>query len=314
MHKRSLISIITELGMRLSGKRSISELAQKLELPDDWETPRKAGAVGSVVSMNGEEKMKRSLDCLAVKDQKIDDALRKHGYPSYSKLPEGDLMDLVKAIISQQISVEGAKTIYSKVENWLLNDELPPPKESKGKKGSSSMTLETEIVDVKRRKLEYGVFSTGARLERTDLQICDKILASSEEQFTLISLGNANKGKAVRSLAEHVKKGSLVISELKDADNAEVSKNITQVYGLGQWSADMYLIFTLGRSDVWPVGDEAMVRGLALIYGKSLEGMKTAAKQKWAREKGGEFPPEHLSSLARLCYRYYDRNKPSKKK
>ena len=294
-----------------AGKRTSKTEILKME-------ERDCSAVSATI-VDGEKRMKRSLDALASSDTKIADAIRKVGYPHYSAcMRDGDMMDLIKSVVSQQISVAGARTIMEKVEGWLLRDELPPAKKGKsaGKGGSSSVVLDTqtEVLDAsKRRKLEYGVFSTGKPLKRTTLQVCDKILATTDTEFTLISLGNGNKRKAVISLAEHLKAGKLDFPELENLSNAEVAKKITQVYGLGPWSADMYLMFTLGRDDVWPAGDDAMVRGLALIYGKNLEGMKSAARAKWAVEKGKEFPPEHLSSLARLCYRFVDANKPPKK-
>ena len=101
---------------------------------------RDCSAVSATI-VDGEMRMKRSLDALAASDTKIADAIRKVGYPHYSDcMRDGDMMDLIKSVVSQQISVAGARTIMEKVEGWLLRDELPPATKSKseGKGGSSS--------------------------------------------------------------------------------------------------------------------------------------------------------------------------------
>jgi DNA-3-methyladenine glycosylase II len=59
----------------------------------------------------------------------------------------------------------------------------------------------------------------------------------------------------LRSLAEHVLSGELELDRLDELSDEEISAELTAVKGLGQWSADMFLIFHLGRPDVLPVGD-----------------------------------------------------------
>jgi DNA-3-methyladenine glycosylase II len=59
----------------------------------------------------------------------------------------------------------------------------------------------------------------------------------------------------MRSLAEHVLGGELELDRLDELSDEEISAELTAVKGLGQWSADMFLIFHLGRPDVLPVGD-----------------------------------------------------------
>ncbi len=59
----------------------------------------------------------------------------------------------------------------------------------------------------------------------------------------------------LRSLAEHVIDGSLELERLDDLPDEEVIAELTAVRGLGLWSAQMFLMFHLGRPDVLPVGD-----------------------------------------------------------
>jgi DNA-3-methyladenine glycosylase II len=71
----------------------------------------------------------------------------------------------------------------------------------------------------------------------------------------------------LRDLAERVEDGDLELERLDELDDEEVAAKLTQVKGLGQWSADMFLIFHLGRPDVLPVGDLGIRRAVQEQYG-----------------------------------------------
>jgi len=71
----------------------------------------------------------------------------------------------------------------------------------------------------------------------------------------------------LRSLAEHVVSGELELDRLADLPDEEVTREVTAVKGLGQWTADMFLIFHLGRPDVLPVGDLGVRRAVQRAYG-----------------------------------------------
>ena len=49
--------------------------------------------------------------------------------------------------------------------------------------------------------------------------------------------------------------------------DAEVVADVSSVRGIGPWTAQMYLIFTLGRRDVWPVGDYGVRAGWSALHG-----------------------------------------------
>jgi DNA-3-methyladenine glycosylase II len=76
-----------------------------------------------------------------------------------------------------------------------------------------------------------------------------------------------SRGKlaAVRDLAD--KAGSLGLDELEWLPDDEVSERLTQVRGIGPWTANMFLMFALRRPDVWPVGDLGVRAGFARIHG-----------------------------------------------
>jgi DNA-3-methyladenine glycosylase II len=84
------------------------------------------------------------------------------------------------------------------------------------------------------------------------------------------------KAKYVRSLAEHVISGQLELDRLDELSDERVTAELVAVKGLGQWTADMFLIFHLGRPDVLPVGDLGVRRAVERLYG--LEGLPSAAE------------------------------------
>lgn len=66
-------------------------------------------------------------------------------------------------------------------------------------------------------------------------------------------------------------------------DDAEIIARLTQVRGVGRWTVEMYLIFTLGRSDVLPVDDLGVRRGAERLYRRSFTPRELAAHgERWA--------------------------------
>jgi DNA-3-methyladenine glycosylase II len=71
----------------------------------------------------------------------------------------------------------------------------------------------------------------------------------------------------LRDLAEHVEDGELDLERLAELPDDEVIAQLTEIKGLGVWTAHMFLIFHLGRPDVLPVGDLGIRRAAQLSYG-----------------------------------------------
>lgn len=103
----------------------------------------------------------------------------------------------------------------------------------------------------------------------------------------------------MRSLAHAVTEGHLQVDLLPKLSDDEVVAQITAVKGFGVWSAHMYLMFALGRPDVWPVGDLAVRAG----FGRMM-GMAERPTEKQTLLAGEPFAP-HRSALAMLCWKYY---------
>ena len=92
------------------------------------------------------------------------------------------------------------------------------------------------------------------------------VLAVAEEALRSAGLSR-QKAAAVRSLAEHVAAGQVTEAAFDDLDDEEVIARLTAVRGIGRWTAEMFLMFHLGRPDVLPVNDVGINRAIRTLYG-----------------------------------------------
>ena len=81
-----------------------------------------------------------------------------------------------------------------------------------------------------------------------------QLLAADPDEIRAAGLSRP-KIAYLRDLAQHVEDGSLELDRLPELPDEEVSAQLTAIKGLGQWTADMFLMFHLGRPDILPVGD-----------------------------------------------------------
>jgi DNA-3-methyladenine glycosylase II len=93
-----------------------------------------------------------------------------------------------------------------------------------------------------------------------------ELLADDPEELRAAAGLSRAKVLFLRDLAERLETGALALDELDELSDEEVSARLLEVKGIGQWTADMFLIFHLGRPDVLPVGDLGIRRAALLAY------------------------------------------------
>jgi DNA-3-methyladenine glycosylase II len=130
---------------------------------------------------------------------------------------------LVRSIVSQQLSVKAAASIYGRLTE-RFGGRPPTPAE---------------------------------------------VLADDPEELRAAAGLSRAKVTYLRSLAEHVTDGSLELDALDSLDDERVIEELVGVKGLGEWSAQMFLMFHLRRPDVLPVGDLGIRRAVMSCYGLS---------------------------------------------
>ncbi len=124
------------------------------------------------------------------------------------------------------------------------------------------------------------------------------VLSASEADLRSFGL-SAAKTRYARALADAVSEGSLDLKGLEGLSDDDVRAELTKVLGLGRWSADIYLMFALGRPDVWPVGDLALAAGA-----ERLLGLKTRPGPKELEAIGEGWKPWRTDAAVMLWHFY----------
>ena len=112
------------------------------------------------------------------------------------------------------------------------------------------------------------------------------VLAAPEESLRGAGL-SAAKLAALKDLAGKTLDGTVpTLARLKRMDDEEIIARLTAVRGIGRWTVEMLLMFSLGRPDVLPVDDYGVRKGYALAYG-----LKESPKPKELAEHGERWRP-----------------------
>ncbi len=85
----------------------------------------------------------------------------------------------------------------------------------------------------------------------------DVMLGFSEQELRDLGLSR-QKAKYCHALAEEIRTRRLVLEDLHDMEDEQALKQLIRVKGIGRWTAEIYLMACLGRTDIWPAGDVAL--------------------------------------------------------
>ncbi len=157
---------------------------------------------------------------------------------------------LVESVISQQLAVKAADTIFNRVKTL-----------AKGRITPSNIAAISEAA-----MREAGV--SGAKFK------------------TIQGLAHASESKQINFKKLH-----------EVNSDSEIHDQLISLWGIGPWTVDMFMMFQLGRLDVWPTGDLGVRRGWEKIYALKEE-IEPAALEK----KGEKFGP-YRSVIAWYCWR-----------
>ncbi len=173
----------------------------------------------------------RATRHLSAADPVLAKVIDRHG-PCllHARRSEPRLRALVRALVSQQLSVKAAATIFGRLLALFPGESFPAP---------------------------------------------DQVLAVPIDQLRGVGLSR-QKAAYLRDLCERVHAGTLPLESLDDMPDEAVVQTLTMVKGIGRWTAEMMLIFQLGRPDVLPVDDVGLLRAIQQVYG--LRRRPTAAR------------------------------------
>jgi DNA-3-methyladenine glycosylase II len=91
------------------------------------------------------------------------------------------------------------------------------------------------------------------------------ILALSAEELRAAGL-SGRKVEYIRDLADHFHSGRLHASQWKDMDDESVIRELSDIRGIGRWTAEMFLIFNLVRPNILPLDDIGLIKAISLNY------------------------------------------------
>ena len=137
-------------------------------------------------------------------------------------------------------------------------------------------------------------------------RLCEKLTTITPRNFLKLSdselkkIGfSRQKTRYGRELAHALTNGSLDLSSLNKLPDQDVRNQLVQIKGIGPWTADIYLVVALGRSDIWPDGDLALAAAIEQLYGLS---QRPSSKQ--MRRMSQKWRPWR-SVAARLLWHFY---------
>lgn len=130
----------------------------------------------------------------------------------------------------------------------------------------------------------------------------ENVLAVSDQQLRDAGL-SWRKIEYAKGLAEAVVNGTFDIEQLEQLSDEEAIASITRLKGFGRWSAEIYLLFSLSRQDIFPADD----LGLLVALGE-LKGLANKPTPKQARDLIKHWSPWQ-SAGALFLWQYYHRDK-----
>ena len=127
----------------------------------------------------------------------------------------------------------------------------------------------------------------------------ESVLVVPIESWRGAGLSGAKTASLI-DLAEHVYDSRLRLDRIGRLTDADVISQLTSVRGIGPWTAQMFLMFTLRRLDIWPTGDYGVRNGYRLAFNG---GVMPTAKQ--LAPMGDRFAP-YRSVAAWYCWKAAD--------
>lgn len=199
-----------------------------------------------------ERQMKKAVAEISARDKKFARIIEAHPLCTIGRNPKpvSHFESLVESVISQQLAVKAADTIFARV-----------------KKAAGGRIIPSRVASLDEATMrEAGV--SGA------------------------------KHRTIQGLASAALEKKINFNKLHEIESdEEIFNQLTALWGIGPWTVDMFMMFQLGRLDIWPTGDLGVRRGWEKIYSLNEE-----IAPKDLELKGEKFRP-YRSVVAWYCWR-----------
>lgn len=161
-------------------------------------------------------------------DQILNDLIKKYPAPDWSDRSDFLFEDMIESIISQQLSIKAADSIYNRFKQLFIdrNPEL----------ASRSFPTPQQTLAV--------------------------------EQGTIRQIGvSTAKSAYIHNVAQAFANKEIEVEKIKVMSDDEVIETLTKIKGVGKWTAEMILIFTLNRPNIFSHGDLGLRNAIKNLYG-----------------------------------------------
>lgn len=205
------------------------------------------------MQLNTTEKIKNELRQL---DTQLAVLINKYGDIEI-QLADNYFESLASSIVGQQLSNKVADVIWTRLVKFL---------------GSEVDGIPNTVKSLSNYKQCDGCQITP-----------EAIVAASVENLRSVGL-STNKATYLKNLSQAVIDGSLNLCNIQEISNDEIIMQLIKIKGIGRWTAEMFLIFSLGRQDIFSMGDGGLYNAIRKLY--SLENPTKAQiqeiTQKWS--------------------------------
>jgi len=168
-------------------------------------------------------------------DPTLKKLVKKYPQPHFEDRSEFLMRELIESIISQQLSVKAADTIFARFVGLFSDGEFPTAKQ---------------------------------------------IVTMEDERIRSAGISYA-KVTYIKSVANAFVSDLIDIEKIRKQSDEEVITELTQIKGIGQWTAEMILIFTLNRPDVFSIGDLGLRNAITKLYGITDRKEMLALSETW---------------------------------
>ena len=136
------------------------------------------------------------------------------------------------------------------------------------------------------------------RMKNQNIQAPDTIATMSVGQVMQAGLSR-RKAEYLIGIADKVTSGRLDLGALHQLSGNDVQKRLTEIRGIGAWTADNFRLFALGDMDAWPINDLALQEGM-----KRLKGLDERPNGKQMEQLGASWQPYRGAGALMLWHIY----------
>jgi DNA-3-methyladenine glycosylase II len=167
----------------------------------------------------------------------------------------------------QKKCIEGSKFLFSLDQDWnLLVSSVGPCKLNLSIELEPYQALIKSVIFQQLRPASAtAIFNRFKQNFDNNFPTAEKILASPESKLKESGL-SLNKCKTIIEIARQVKKGGLENRQgFLMMNDIQIVEKLSKVKGIGEWTAQMLMIFNLGKLDIFPVSDFALRKNYSLF-------------------------------------------------